>query len=49
MDAGRPVFRVQPERGQWKLTRNDEMLQHFWTKEDAVEEGRKLARAAHPS
>ena len=49
MDADRPVYRVQPDRAQWRLTRNDEILQHFGTKADAVEEGRKLARAAHPS
>lgn len=49
MDADRPVFRVRPERGQWRLTRNDEMLQHFGNEADAIEEGRKLARAEHPS
>lgn len=49
MDDDRPVYRVQPERGQWRLSRNDEMLQRFETKSDAIEEGRKLARAAHPS
>ncbi|GAA4986641.1 DUF2188 domain-containing protein [Actinopolymorpha pittospori] len=49
MDADRPVYRVQPERGRWKLSRNDEMLEIFEAKLDAVEEGRKRARAEHPS
>ncbi|GAA4995977.1 DUF2188 domain-containing protein [Actinopolymorpha pittospori] len=49
MDDPRPVYRVQPERGQWRLSRNDELLQRFETKGEAVEEGRKLARAERPS
>jgi hypothetical protein len=49
MASDRTVYRIQPERGQWKLSRGEEKLQHFETKEAAVEEGRKRARAEQPS
>ncbi|GAA5039213.1 DUF2188 domain-containing protein [Actinopolymorpha pittospori] len=49
MASDRTVYRVQPERGQWKLSRDEAKVQHFENKADAVAEGRKRARAEQPS
>jgi hypothetical protein len=45
--ADRIVFRVLPDRGRWKVTRNSEFDASFDTKEPAVDYATERARTAY--
>ena len=49
MASDRTVYRVQPEQGEWKLSKDAEKVGHFKTQAEAVQEGRAQARASQPS
>lgn len=45
----RNVYRVLPDGGNWKVTHETVVLSHHYLKSDAVEAGKKVAKANTPS
>jgi hypothetical protein len=45
----RKVYRVVPSSGDWEVTHNGQSLSRHYLKENAVEAGKKVAKANQPS
>lgn len=45
----RKVYRVVPNAGDWDVTHEGQVLSHHYLKDNAVEAGKKVAKANQPS
>jgi hypothetical protein len=45
----RTVYRVHPDRGWWKVTKNQRKIDVFDLQEAAIARGREMAKADQPS